>query len=534
MAANDKILFRIGTQNSLNTLLNDESYDVGTFYLTSDTDRLYVGQASGLKLLNKAVMTVSSMADLNTMTAGWGANASVHKDDIAYISGENVLAYFNGTSWAQINPDTISKVLTLTNGVSTVTDGAKVSTVLTQDSGGTKTADFTITGKNGAKVTSSSSTNVEITGDTYTLTPSVSDGTAVLTLASALGQASSVANIAAGNNVTITGSGSTVTIAATDTVLTGNALTIDSTGKLTSAVTDSKGAKTANVTLGYKVAGEFVGIGGNGTSNSVDLPVYSKTEVDTLFKNLNGLTYCGTLGTNGTYSLNASYKINSLDIHNGDMFLVSGECTYDSAGNVAKTGDLLIATGTENANGVLDTVAWTYVPSGDDTTTDTQYQWNVDAASKSYSITANPGGIKFTEALNEGTGINIAVTTNTAKTQFNTTISHADVECEETTDEVSLSQSAVSFDVPAVSEITVNDQGHVTATKTTTYKLVKYQGASPAIAAEGTNGLKFTASIIANGAVTPNANQSFVMKSDTLKLAYSSGTVTAELLWGSF
>lgn len=535
MAAKDKILFRVGTQANLNTILANQSHDVGTFYLTSDTDRLYIGQASGLKLLNKAVMTVASMSELNTMTAGWGSNASVHKDDIAYISGENVLAYFNGSSWTQINPDTVSTVTGLTAGVSTATDGATVSTVLTQTEGGTKTATFTVTGKNGTKVTNSSSTNVEITGDTYTLTSDVISGTAMLTLSSALGQASSVIDIAAGNNVAITGSGSIITIAATDTVLTGNALSIDNAGTLTSAVTDSKSVKSATVQLGYTVGGEFVGIGGAGTSNAVELPVYTKTEIENKFKNLNGLTYCGTLGSNSSdYKLNASYKINNLDVHNGDLFLVSGECTYNSAGDVALTGDLLIATGTENDSGVLESITWTFVPSGDDTTIDTQYQWAVDAASKSYSVTATPGGIKHTSAIIEGTGINVAVATNTTKNQFNATISHADVECDKITDSIDLSQGSPNFEVPAISEITVNDQGHVTATKTTTYKLVKYQAATPAIATEGTNGLKFTANIIANGASTPNATQSFVIKSDTLKLAYSGGVIEAELLWGEF
>lgn len=531
MAANDKILFRIGSQSSLNTMLtNNSGYDVGTFYLTSDTDRLYIGQASGLKLLNKAVMTVASMAELNTLTSGWGTNSSVHKDDIAYISGENVLAYFNGTSWAQINPDTVSNVLSLTTGVTATTDGAKVSTVLTQDEGGNKTADFTITGENGVKVVNGSSSNVKITGDTYTLTPSVSGGNGVLTLSSALGQASSSATIAAGSNITITGSGSTITVAATDTVLTGNALSIDSTGKLTSAVTDSKTTKSANVTLGYNVGGNFVGIGGNGTSNGVDLPVYSKTEIDTLFKNLNGLTYCGTVGTSGQYEM-SNYTINTV-IHNGDMFLVSGSCTYES-GKTANTGDLLIATGTENAEGILTSVTWTYVPSGDDTTTDTQYTWTVNASTKSAVVSGNPGGTKYQYKLVEGAATTIDVTTNSTNDLYQATISHADVECAETDKDVDLSQSSNTLTVTAVSGLTVNDQGHVTAVETTDYNLIKYQGSMPVIGTE-TNGLKFTAAIVANGSTTANSSSTLKLVSETVDLSYSNGTITAELLWGSF
>ena len=63
MAANDKVMFKLGTQASVNEILaGTRNYQVGTFYLTSDSDRLYVGQAGGLKLLNKSVRVVQNEA----------------------------------------------------------------------------------------------------------------------------------------------------------------------------------------------------------------------------------------------------------------------------------------------------------------------------------------------------------------------------------------------------------------------------------------------------------------------------------------
>lgn len=534
MALNDKVIFKIGTQSNLNTMLNSGTgHQVGTFYLTSDTDRLYVGQASGLKLLNKAVMTVSSMDDLTALTTSWGSNKAVHKDDIAYVSGANVLAYFNGTTWNQINPDTYSVIDTFAQTVGAATDGAKVTTALTQTKGDSKSAAFTIVGDKGVKVVNNGASEIKVTGDTYTLSSSVANGVGTVKLESALGQDDSSFTITGGTNITIdadtTGG---LKITANDTVLTGNALSIDKNGKLTSAVSDSKGTKSAQVTLGYTVGGQFLGIGGADTANAVELPVYTKTEIENKFKDLNGLTYRGTIGTSGTYEFGAGYMVDGEKVHNGDMFLVSGEATYAS-GKTAKTGDLLIATGTENDSGVLESITWTFVPSGDDTAIDTQYTWLVDATTKKMVVSANPGGTKSTFQLNAGTATDITVETNSSNDLYNATIKHANVECEKSNTNSTLSQDNANFIIDAVSAINVNEQGHVDSVTTTKYSLVKYQGAAPAIATT-TGGLKFSSAITANGTVAYNTNSAFELKSDTLKLSYDSGVVTADLLWGEF
>lgn len=535
MALNDKVIFKIGTQTSLNTMLNNNTgYQVGTFYLTSDTDRLYVGQASGLKLLNKAVMTVGTMAELETLTASWGTNKAAHKDDIAYISGSNVLAYFNGNSWAQINPDTYSNVDTFSQVVGAATNGAKITTALTQTKGDSKSADFTIIGEKGVKVVNNSASEVKITGDTYTLSSSIAGEVGTVKLASALGQDDSSFTITAGTNITITADTTGgIKIAANDTVLTGNALSIDKNGKLTSAVSDSKGAKSANVTLGYNVGGQFLGIGGAESTNAVELPVYTKAEIESKFKELNGLTYRGTIGSSGNYKIGEGYTVRGEQVHVGDMYLVVGEASYE-AGKEAKTGDLLIATGVENDAGVLDTIVWTFVPSGDDTAIDTQYNWIVDTATKKMVVSANPGGTKSTLQLNAGTATDISVTTNGAQDLYNATISHANVECDEKSESSALTQDNANFIIDAVSAINVNDQGHVDSVTTTKYSLVRYQGAAPVIANATGGGLKFTSSIIANGTNYANASSAFELKSDTLKLAYNNGVVTADLLWGEF
>ena len=59
------VKFKRGSQASLNTLIQGGVFDDGCFYLTSDTDRLYVAQsANELVELNKSITVVSSIAKL--------------------------------------------------------------------------------------------------------------------------------------------------------------------------------------------------------------------------------------------------------------------------------------------------------------------------------------------------------------------------------------------------------------------------------------------------------------------------------------
>ena len=95
------VKFKLGTQTSLNALKNDpaKKWEVGTFYLTSDSSRLYIGQENELALLNKSVEIYDSLDKLKVKTT------VSTKGDIAYCVKENILAYYDGEHWNQINPD---------------------------------------------------------------------------------------------------------------------------------------------------------------------------------------------------------------------------------------------------------------------------------------------------------------------------------------------------------------------------------------------------------------------------------------------
>ena len=59
------VKFKLGTQASLNALKN---WEVGTFYLTSDSSRLYIGQEHELALLNKSVEIYDDLNALSKKT----------------------------------------------------------------------------------------------------------------------------------------------------------------------------------------------------------------------------------------------------------------------------------------------------------------------------------------------------------------------------------------------------------------------------------------------------------------------------------
>lgn len=540
------VKFKLGTQASLNTLkASQKGWEVGTFYLTSDSSRLYIGQADELALLNKSVEIYTNLAALKAKTT------TSTEGDIAYCVTENVLAYYNGTTWNQINPDDDTILLALTQSVSSVTDGVKITTGGTNsDSKKTvSSADVTITGAKGAKVAMANNKALTITGDTYTLNVQEhADATndIDLVLDSALQDASTV-HIKGGDNVTITkvADSNSIQIAAKDTKLNDISLGLGANGELQVGASDTG---TTNVLkkqkLGYFIDGSYYGIGSDNEAKRVDLPVYSKDQVDALINKLDGMTYRGTIGTSGTtFTMNASFNVlkggTAAEIHIGDMFLVQGGNLTYATGKTAGIGDLLIATakdGKSETNGVLaiGDVEWTYVPSGDDQQIDTTYIFKAEGATDSMTITSsNGGGVVGKIAFAEGDGIVIDSTDNggNAPNQLSVTIKHDTYDTTPTTDGKSLTNGG-AFDV--IDSITY-DNGHITGINTKTIQTLEYRpGPDSATRDDATNTVTVAHTLQAGTSLVSDKNANMVLKSNTLKLTASGNTVTADLVWGSF
>lgn len=536
------VKFKLGTQASLNALkYSEKHWEVGTFYLTSDSSRLYIGQADELALLNKTVEIYDNLSALR------GKKTVSTEGDIAYCVDENVLAYYNGSTWNQINPDDDTILTALTQSVSSVTDGVKITTGGTNSDAGktVSSADVTITGVNGAKVAMASNKALTITGDTYTLNAQEHAANDIdLVLNSAL-QDDSTVHIKGGDNVTITKTADSngIQITAKDTKLNDISLGLGDNGELQVGATDTGNTNVLKKQkLGYFVDGSYYGIGSD--TKQVDLPVYSKDEVDNLIKKLDGMTYRGTIGTSGTtFTMDASFNVlkggTATEIHIGDMFLVQGGKLTYATGKQAGIGDMLIATakdGKSETNGVLaiGDVEWTYVPAGDDADIDTTYIFKASGTTDSMTITSsNGGGTVGKIAFTEGDGIVIESTDNggTSPNQLSVNIKHGTYDTAKTTDNKSLTNGG-TFDV--IDSITYNN-GHISGINTKTIQTVEYKpGPDVATKNADSNSVTVAHNLSAGGNLVSDANAKMVLSSDTLKLTASGNTVTADLVWGSF
>ena len=549
------VKFKLGTQASLNTLKDSQKgWEVGTFYLTSDSSRLYIGQADELALLNKSVEIYADLASLRKKTT------VSTEGDIAYCVKENVLAYYNGTQWNQINPDDDTILTALTQVVSSVDKGVKITTGGTNsDSGKTITAaDVTITGVKGAQVAMANNKALTITGDTYTLDVQKHADTTNdidLVLNSAL-QEDSTVHIKGGDNVTITkvANSNGIQIAAKDTKLNDISLGLGNDGELQVGASDTG---TTNVLkkqkLGYFVDGSYYGIGSD--TKQVDLPVYSKDQVDALINKLDGMTYRGTIGTGGTtFTMDASFNVlkggTATDIHIGDMFLVQGSKLTYATGKTAGIGDLLIATakdGKSETNGVLaiGDVEWTYVSSGDDAQIDTTYVFKADKTTDSMTVTSsNGGGVVGKISFAEGDGIVIESTDNggSSPNQLAVTIKH-DTYASGTSSDKDSETNGATFDSKsltnggsfAVIDSIVYDNGHITNINTKTLQTLEYKpGPDSASNSDDYKTATVKHTLQAGTTLVSDDNAKMVLKSDTLKLSATGNTVTADLVWGSF
>lgn len=542
------VKFKLGTQASLNALKNSQKgWEVGTFYLTSDSSRLYIGQADELALLNKTVEIYTNLEALRAKTT------VSTEGDIAYCVNENVLAYYNGTTWNQINPDDDTILTALTQVVSSVDKGVKITTNGTNSDPkkAVTGADVTITGAKGAQVAMANNKALTITGDTYTLNAQEHSGTPNdidLVLGSAL-QDDSTVHIKGSENVTVTkiADSNGIQITAKDTKLNDISLSLGADGELQVGASDTGNTNVLKKQkLGYFIDGSYYGIGSNETAKKVDLPVYSKDQVDNLIKKLDGMTYRGTIGTSGTtFTMDASFNVlkggTATEIHIGDMFLVQGGKLTYATGKQAEPGDMLIATakdGKSETNGVLaiSDVEWTFIPSGDDSKIDTTYIFKASGTTDSMTITSSTsnGAAVGKIAFTKGDGIVIESTDNggSSPNELSVNIKHDTYATKPTTDNKKLTNGG-TFDV--IDSITYNN-GHITGINTKTIQTLEYRPGPDSASndAGGANSVTVKHGLSVGGSLVYDDNAKMVLESGTLKLTASGNTVTADLVWGSF
>lgn len=518
----------------------------GVFYLTTDTNRLYVGQGTKLVELNKSITLVDNLSDLPTSTSDESKaikGSQVQVGQFYYVkaisSGSqtvhngNILAVCSaitdGTiTWTQINPDTstddtyVTGISFGTGEMSTVGNSKQISYPVTltrqiKNVSGSTSAATSITGN----LVISQEDIGSITTDTAISVVSsdiAANGTSTKISASGVGAvANNGVTVNAGNNITLTGSNNSLTIAAKDTWAT--AVTADSTGKI--SITPNSGSKVeSGQVLYHKITvSDSIGVAGTEATkyNQASLgSFYSKSaidawkaELDGKVKDINAMVYRGTV--------NKVADLPSSGVQIGDTYLVSTD--FGSY----KKGDLLIANGTEGDDGIINgTVTWDKISI--DTDTDTKYTFSVD--SNKIFVTPDPGS---KTDIAEIAGDNVKLEAATSGNKI--TISHKTISGLTNNSSFGPAANATpdysqTFVVP---RITVDNYGHITAISDKTVTIPASDNTTYEIEAANVSNVPTIT-------LTPSTGSSTTVTfaSDTLAISAANDVVTANLEWGQF
>lgn len=563
ISAGKNIQFLLGTQANLEKYISGSSTAAeGTFYLTNDTHRLYVGTSLGTAVpVNEGVITVSNLDTLKTISA--------HPGEFYYVTNGNILCVYTGKEWVQINNNTNTYVKATDTVVSLADQVATITTKYTMNDGTTPISDsWNLAVAEGVKVSIDAATDkVILTGvvnDSFGV--SAASNIATVTLRDSFNNEKTF-KVKTGDTNTMTvgasADGDAVVLNVKNMANTGLKVTPEATG-FRVGVTDIMGTQSDVINPSIKVGASsddtkhktlnFV----NGTAT---LPIYTKEEIDDIKLALNAMTYRGLVGTSAS-STNpqkvikawSTVKAGSAEI--GDTYLFAEQVTDGS--NVYSKGTMAIARGVET-NGVIPAgnVIWDFVEST--VNTDTKYELNNQATAAGTAgfvqLVGKLGGI--TESgkkvfFEDGTAIKASVTVDNDG-HAHISFVHEGITASKTTGTVaqgvatyasSNDKSEKATTITTIESITVNAQGHVTNLKTNTITLKDTNAVINSVgmsvgAANAAKEVVLTSSVqLKDGAGTTMTAKTgtLKMKSDTLVFnqADSGKTLGIDLVWGSF
>ena len=549
------VLFKQGTQDKLDQIRTARSAAEGTFYLTSDSHRMYLGIANGDAVpVNEGVTTVATLDDLPKNYT------KLHAGQFYYVTHDNILCVFNGQSWVQINPNTNTYIKELKIDIAQVdgvADTVSLNISVVDNEGQSYGKTFNIKGAQGTQVTKNAAGDVVITGDKYTVSADYSNTTHVasLKLDSTNTTNDSKIDIKEGANIHFSkNADGSLTLAAdnarVDTVTSGNGSNKNdsSANKLGFyvEVSDTEG------NTGSTHIDPVITVGSTGTfisevhlvNGKAALPVYSIEEIDKKFVGLDAMSYKGTVGEGGSIAL-----LNTGTLQNGDTYLCAGAWSQNINGTSykAKKGDMLICRGTEaGANGyiTLATLIVDVVPSGDDALADTTYV--VVPTDNGFRITdmsgSNVGGmtiagdsfISISDSKDTTNGV------NTVSIKHNKVTSAATSTMTSAGDNV-LQQYGSPITVPVIEKIQRDAAGHVTDVKVRNYQLKDTNGHLVSEATYTTtvsSGKVIISSAVkmetSDGTAAGTAAGAFSIESKSLSISATGAAVTLELEWGTF
>ena len=404
-----------------------------------------------------------------------------------------------------ISQSDIAQIVTATAVGVTATIGDNVATVKASGVGASATdTGFTITGTGSIKVAGNSNA-IEISGTDHQYTLSSAAKSTDITLSDGLKTASVAINAKADSQITVEGTEADKIVVGhkimnsnnttpSENVVDGGSieaisgLTLENghvTGIATKTfqLTKSNSYKITNVgansdgkisvTLQTKDgAGDPVLSGqdlfftvGKDTKTTVynqgDLNVYTTTEIDKKIRELNGMTYRGAVPSDTVPVLP------SIGVQRGDTYKIATAGEY--GGHNCKVGDLLIATGTEDEDGIIasDAIEWTYIPSGDDT--DSQFGLLADIGNKKVFMKNETSlGDVGSIAMAQGDNIEIIATKPEGGTNKDIafTVGHTGDPAAKTDNTGKIKELTSSGDTntfTAITDITSDTHGHVTS-----------------------------------------------------------------------
>lgn len=582
----ENVLFKRGLQKDV-PVTSGAAY--GTFYLTTDTHRLYCGNsAGGADLLSQAVIMVDCVSKTpgkNSLEDQPKANGQFY-----YVKDSNILAVYTGSGYVQINPDTKLAGAQFAYGSGKTPGVVTVAMEFSQTSaGGTKVDDITSTANIGFQAADNISLTAVDSTDSAGKKIKVLKFTGQRLTLDAANKAIKLGNesikFAKAGHATVEADASTGTITIgtdyiPDIYVDGGAMHVsagsdaDKTGfEISAALTRSETA--SDVDIDKAVLDPIIKYGASGTlaehfkNGAATLSVYSKSEVDTAITKakeaMNAMIYKGTVGGTDNDHGTAGKTLPTGDVSVGDTYIAYapitiGDTTYPLGTMVIATssytgGDANNA-GEVNGKIPAGSIVWSAVKTTD---TDTNYHLNAITNGIDLESSTTGGGNDTTGRLVIEAGNDMVVSSQASEggsgnKKYNiqtVTVKHQDFTTTTgvtTTTANNVQQgfnSDLTFTVFDPTTLTV-DNGHITKllTKTVTVKDSNVKevrvGASNKTVANGTGvtvKTTVTTGSVSGGETSQAAD--LALTSTSLEIAKvgsadSTGEVSINLVWGTF
>lgn len=241
-----------------------------------------------------------------------------------------------------------------------------------------------------------------------------------------------------------------------------SSVALDADGTMVLVVNNADGGEKYKITskekFGYTAGNGFVKVGSN-----LNDYYYTEAEIDEMFTSLNALTFKGGVSkVSGGNDLNL--PINEVRI--GDVYIVKEAGHYD--GINASIGDLFIAYNAdlvEDENGFIAIPSWTYVPSGNEFVY--TYSLNVDSENNSIKLIDNAANSN--EIILVDDDVIVATVDGNDGNKIN--FSHSKTNPGEVIKDDNSQTLTAGNNFTAITEVKVNEYGHVTDRKQTTFTL---------------------------------------------------------------